>query len=317
MPQSHLSRALGLSRSYVSLVIRELERLGLVQRIKMGNTFIVKLASPSSPSLTSKVLPLGLIWSSEYGFLGHFAKRLREALDLEVQVRVYPNALHATMALVRGEVLATLSPLVTQLYAYTIFKDMVIVGGGARGGSAVYELPRGEPGCVIASAVSTMDLCRLLATREGLIEASSVHYFNSPEEALALSKQGRARYAVLWHPLTEHLRAVEPRKVVDCAEFDEVPVCCTLAMRASIGWNLVERVARLYRESLERFKEEPSRMLEWYSAVVGIESALLKRALTLYEYEAEFNLNDLDKVVDSLKVVIPHRSELRKALLPS
>ena len=260
VPQSTLYKVLSVSKSYISRVIKDLERLGLVYRVRVGNTYIVKVSRPATRVFTGRRLALGVVWSSEYLFLGHFAKLLRDRLSIDLEVKVYPSALRATLAIVLGEVDSVLSPLVTQLYAYAISKSFKIVGGGAYGGAAIYEIIHAKEDTVISSEMSTMDLCRSLAMDKGVIEATNVEYFNSPEEAINNVKMGRARYAVVWHPLTQSIESLGKR-VAECTDFEEIRYCCTFAVSNTVSEDYIEKIAEIYRESIEKFQREPTRFV--------------------------------------------------------
>ncbi len=313
VPQSYLYRALGVSKAYISMVLRNMERCGMVYRVRVGNSYMVKLASKTLQ--ISKRLKLGIVWSSEYLFLGHFAKALKDKLDMDITVNVYPSALQATLAIIMGEVDAVLSPLVTQLYAYILARNMVIVSGGAGGGAKIYEFPKSRSNTIVSSEISTMDFCRLIAGKKRIVEYEGVRYFTTPSEAIEIIKMGKARYAVLWHPLTEYIKSIEHSVVVECSEFEELKHCCTLAIARSIGIEMIEKVADIYRSAIDEFLKQPLKYLEWYSSITGIDIALLKKALNVYTYTSEIDIKSVDRVIETLNLSIPQKSIIFNAIL--
>lgn len=314
IPQSHLHRAVGASKSYVSMVLRDMERLGIIHRTRVGNLYIVKPVGRASQ--VDKRLRLGIVWSGEYLFLGHFAKALRDRLSIDLAVNVYSSALQAASAIVRGEVDAVLSPLVTQLYTYIVTKGIVVAGGGAGGGAKIYEFPRSRSSIAISSEVSSMDLCRVVAVKRGMIE-DGVRYFTMPSEAVEFVRMGKARHAVLWFPLTEHVKQVEHRVVAECSEFEELTHCCTLALSRSVGMELIEKISQVYRHSIGEFLKQPLKYIEWYSSITGIDAATLKEGLKIYSYTPEINIKAVQRVVDTLGISLPHRGTLLNAILHS
>ncbi|MEM0213789.1 MAG: hypothetical protein QW348_06000 [Ignisphaera sp.] len=313
VPQSFLYRALPFSKSYISIVLRELERRGVVHRVRIGNTYIVRLAKPFTKSFHGKRLVLGIVWSSEYLFLGHFAKMLRDSLSMDLDVKVYPNAVSATLSILMGDVDAVLSPLATQLYLYPISKSFKIVGGGAIGGGFIYEIGDGAEGVVASSELSTMDLCRAVASERRLINEESVLYFNSSQQAIEIARGRGARNIVVWHPITYEIEKMGGKRVGECIEFEETKHCCTLAISDRVPPEMVEKIATIYRQSIDVFKREPSRFLDWYSTLTGIDTALLRDALKVYRYDGELDHKSIDKLIRFMNIKIPHIQKLENA----
>lgn len=313
VPQPYIHRSLGVSKAYISIILRDMERQGIIYRVRIGNTYVVKLAGRATP--IHKNLKLGIVWSSEYLFLGHFAKLLRDTLNMNLTVNVYPSAIQATLAIIRGEIDGVLSPLMTQLYAYILTRSIVIVGGGAGGGAMVFEFPRSSSDTIISSEASSMDLCRLVASRRGIIEYGSVRYFSTPNEALEIIKRGRARYAVIWHPLTEFTKQITHRIVVECGDFEEIKHCCTLALSRAIDAETVEKVSEIYRTAIDAFLKQPLRYVEWYSSITGIDVALLKEALSIYRYRSDIEIRSVKRILETLNLDIPQKDAVLNDVL--
>jgi len=310
-----LAKALGLSKSYLSILLRDLERQGLVYRVRVGNSLIVKLAGFRGVNTTGgRVLRVGIVWSSEYLFLGHFAKILRDRESVEVKIKTYPSALQTILALIRGEVDAVISPLVTQIYGYIVSKSLAIVGGGAKGGGYVYEIPRSYSDTITSSEMSTMDLCRLLAIRNSIVDTASTRYFSSAEEAVAMARRGVARYAVVWHPINIDIELSGGRRIASCADFDEISHCCTLAVSRVLGYEAIEKIASIYRDSIEAFAKDRERFLDWYSATVGIDVPILRKALDEYIFDPELSPKQFSRIVEALGLDVPDRSSIYGAI---
>ncbi len=304
--QSALAKALGVSKSYLSVVIRELERQGIVYRVKLGNSYIVKLVQQEIfTKARPRVLRLGFVWSSEYLFLAPFAKMLRNKLGIDLHVSVYPSATQATLALIRGEMDAVLSPLVTQIYAFLLAKNLVIAGGGARGGAAIYTIPNTESSAIASSELSTMDLCRALAMRRGIIDAESTRYFHQPDEAIAMAKLRKVRYVVVWHPLTHSMERLGMKRVAMCSEFAEIGYCCTLALSRTLDRELMEKISKIYSESIELFRNRPELYLDWYSAITGIDTDTLRKAVKAYSYEPYLDAKRIILTAQAMRIEVP------------
>ncbi len=304
--QATLARALGVSKSYLSAVIRELEKQGIIYRIRLGNSYIVKLAQQEiRTEANPRVIRLGIVWSSEYLFLAPFAKILRDKLGIYLHVSVYPSATQATLALIRGEIDAVLSPLVTQIYAFLFAKNLVIAGGGARGGAAIYTIPNTESSAIASSELSTMDLCRALAMRRGIIDAESTRYFRQPDEAIAMAKLRKVKYVVVWHPLTHSMERLGMKRIAMCSEFTEIGYCCTLALSRTLDTELMEKISKIYSESIELFRNRPELYLDWYSAITGIDTATLRKAVEAYSYEPYLDTKRVILTAQAMRIEVP------------
>lgn len=316
VPQSYLAKALGVSKSYLSFLLRTLEKQGVIYRTRVGNLFIVRKAVNQGAMIgpRDRVFRLGIVWSSEYLFLGYFVKMLRGRENIEINISIYPNAIQTVLALIRGEVDAILSPLVTQIYGYILSKGLAIVGGVAGGGGYVYEIPQGSSDVVISSELSTMDLCRVVALRRNYIDSSTVKYFDSSQEAIAMIRRGLARYAVVWHPINIEVEAVGGKKILSCAELEETSHCCTFAVSRALGYEAIEKISQIYRESIEYFNKNKERYLDWYSAIVGIDVSILKKALNEYTYDPNIDLRYFVRVVGILGMEVPTKTQLYQAI---
>ncbi|MEM1858107.1 MAG: MarR family transcriptional regulator, partial [Desulfurococcaceae archaeon] len=80
IPQSYIHRSLKVSKSRVSEVLRELEKEGLIQRVSVGRVNIVHIMPGAFRGAIERAkareLKLGIVYSSEYLFLGFFVKGL-------------------------------------------------------------------------------------------------------------------------------------------------------------------------------------------------------------------------------------------------
>lgn len=312
--QSQLPNLLNISKSYLSIILKDLEKQGLVQRIKIGTTYIVKpLQIYHKPS--GRILRMGIVWSSEYLFLGYFVKMVKDSMDIEIEVNIYPNAIQTITEMIKGNIDIALSPLITELYGYILSRNIIIAGGGASGGSYIYEISGSRKNVIVSSNVSTMDLCRYIAIKRRVIDVSDTNYFYSPSEAISIVKRGLAKYAVVWHPLSLYIEMLGARKVLECGDLEEIYHCCTLAISKSLGFEIIERLSSIYKISIERFLADPTRFLEWYSLKTNIDVSLLRKAVNLYRYNPEIDKRSLSLLLDTLSIEIPSRNEIMKAVL--
>ncbi|HDD26029.1 MAG TPA: hypothetical protein ENF75_02945 [Acidilobales archaeon] len=315
--QSSIHKALGISKSRSCEVLKELESLGLISRVKVGNQYIIKLVRKAPSEEVEgvvRVLTIGIVWSSEYPFLTPYAKLLRERYGIDLRIKVYPNALQATWALVNGELDLVLSPLITQLYAYALTKGLRVIGGGAYGGASLMEVIGGKAGTIASSELSTMDCCRAIVLREGLADAGDIIYFTKPEEILHLVKKGLVRYVVVWHPLTDYLASkVRVKEIIKCSDVD-VSYCCTLAASTKLSRELRRGLALTYLDALSEFKRDPKKCIEWYSAKVSIPKEVVEKGLKTYGLRAEIDKGLVSKLLSKVGINLPAPTKLGDAI---
>ena len=313
--QSYIHKALGISKSRVSEVLKELERSGVIVRVKIGNQYLVKISrSVHIRERFRKVLRLGIVWSSEYPFITLFAKYLNKHLGYSLNIIVYSNALRATWALVNGELDLVLSPLITQLYAYSLTKALRIIGGGAFGGSFIVKNPLSNSDVVASSELSAMDACRAIAVREGLIDTENTYYFSNPKhEVQQLVKSNRAKYLVIWHPLIEAIIPLGFKSIATCSDLG-IYYCCTLASRTTLDPNLRSEISRIYTTSIEEFTRNPGRCFEWYSLKVGIPVDVLKKGMKYYGFRPYIDKDLVYKMLLKVGINVPSLCIVREAI---
>ncbi|MGC8975232.1 MAG: DUF7343 domain-containing protein [Thermoprotei archaeon] len=316
VPQSYLHKSLKTSRSRVSEVLSELEREGLIARVKVGSQYLVKLLDFSRELVSEpRVLHVGIVWSSEYPFLSLFAKRVKEKLNAVVKISVFTSSIQATKALVLGDLELALTPVITQLHFYVAFKNFKIVGGGAYGGSKVLVKDVVSAHTTYSSELSTMDLVRSLTVREGIIPADTLtKYFRSPEEIFKAASAGSVKYAVVWHPIYRRLEEMGYREVLRSEELD-VMYCCTLAASNTVPREVRRVLSRLYRESLEEYMKSPERWVEWYALQVGIPREVVADSLREYKVNPSLSRAELQRYASRVPIEIPSLNTLLDEIL--
>jgi len=315
IPQSLIHKILNVSKSWVSEILRDLELSGVIERISVGHQYIVRIRKTPVKEVKSSInsLKIGIVWSSEYPFLTPFAKKLRRDLDIDLDVVVYPNALRATWALVNGEVDLALSPLITQIYAYSLTKALRIIGGGAYGGAAIIENENAHSDIITSSELSTMDLFRAIAINSKLVHPSKTIYLSKPEDIFRLINKLGVRYFVIWHPILEKLVSRGFKIIARWDDFD-LGYCCTLAASIRIHSRLRRRIAIQYHEAIEYFIKSPEKWIDWYAAKVGISSGIIRRGLKYYGFRPYLDIKLIYNALKNANIMVPDPSTIKKAI---
>ncbi|WP_440059421.1 DUF7343 domain-containing protein [Thermogladius sp. 4427co] len=312
IPQSFIHRAVNASKSRVSEILGDLEKQGLITRITVGRSKLVYV-HPGLGERTAetpvKRIRLGIVYSSEYLFLGGFTKRL-ERSGIGVEVIVFRDGARTTLALAGGFIDIALSPLPGQLYLYPAYRTYSIVLKGLKGGFRVLSAGEGD-GLIYSSMLSTMDYIRHLILSKKLVQAEGTVYFRDPAEILGRNlKRG---VVVVWHPVYLELEKKGFKRLYSHEELD-IGFCCTLAVSNTLGTRLSEKIVKAYTESIEEFRRDPGKWVEYYSSLTGIDTRILKQAVNEYKIADDLDPRVVDKIVKALSPAIPSAEAYREAI---
>lgn len=302
IPQSYIHRALGVSKSRVSEILRDLEREGLISRFTVGKTKIVYIYPQFAELETgsySRRVSLGIVYSSEYLFLGNFVKKLKSK-GIKVDVIVYRDGLEATTALARGIISFALSPLVGQLYVYPTYRTYKVILAGLNGG---FSILGSEPlQKIYSSIISTMDYIRHYVITSKLVDVSKTVYYRDPDQLLSASRHGG--YFITWHPIHLDLKRRGLKTIYTWRDID-LGFCCTLGISTTVDRKTRMIAKRAYIDSIEEYKKNPERGIEYYASVTGINSSILKLALNEYQVPEDINLNAVNRIVSTFSLNVP------------
>ncbi|TRM86497.1 MarR family transcriptional regulator, partial [Sulfolobus sp. A20-N-G8] len=255
---------------------------GIITRRKLiGKNLEVSLSS-------NKFLKLGIIKAAEYPFIIPFIKKLNE-LGFTVKVKVYSNGIDLTRDLVEAKLDLGLSPIVTQLFFSTVFRNIKIIGGGAKGGGGVI----GKVCDTIATTVmSSMEIWTFNEFNNVKIIPS-----NDPNEMINYLERGVVNGIAIWEP---YLSILE-RKGYKSHRF--IPLhCCTLAARESLDY---EKIKRIYEDSFSWFKSSPDRWAQDYAALINIDYPILLSSLKNYEFDYYLDIKEFKNNLRNSGIFIP------------
>lgn len=315
IPQSYIHRALNASKSRVSEILKELERNGLIERRSIGRSKIIYVKKGIAEKIIKhelKTLRLGIVYSSEYLFLGYFIDEMREK-GYSVHVEVFKDGLDTTRALAEGEIDLALSPLVSQLYMYPLYKSYRIIAGGMTGGFKILKSPNEGEGIVVySSRISTMDYIRSeYIEKSGLRGTAKTIYFKYPD--LVSSPNRIKGYVILWHPLY-HLFRNKGFQDLTSKTGISIGNCCTLAASNIFDSETMELIRKTYLDSINRYIGDPYRYLSYYSAVTGIPVSVLSDAAESYKPSPEVDIQTIRGIVSKLNNGLPDSTIYYEAL---
>jgi len=283
----------------------------LINRVVIGRNkliYILPGVVEKNIDFNEKILRLGVVYSSEYLFLQSLVKKL-ERKGFRIEITPFRDGLKLTRALGEGRVDIALSPLPSQLYLYPAYRNYTIILAGLKGGFRVLSL--GGEGPVYSSMITTMDYMRHLLITEGLIPASKTVYYDDPNTLL---KKNRRGYIVTWHPVYLELESKGFKPIITPSDID-IHFCCTLAISKKLDERTRHTIASIYLSSLEEYKRNPEKGLEYYSLVTGIHSSILKSAIEEYSVAEDLDLKTVDEITRNFAPLIPYKEVYREGVV--
>lgn len=299
-PLTEAASLAGVSRSWAWKIVRRLEAEGAVRVEKRGGVLIV---SPGTRAYR-RLLRVGILRASEYPYIIPF-RRLLAGISSNVEILVYDEAFRLAADLAMGKIHLGMAPAVTHLALHRLSGGLTgIVAGGSRGGTGIVDSGRGEGHAT--TMTSTMELC---AETRGLPWPRI--YASSGEEIVSMVARGRVRYGVVWEPYLELARRQSLR-----VEACDLPFCCLLGAHRSL-WGEAERIRDLFSRAVEeaRRRLRDPVLVDAYSRLVGLPRDLVAPTIVNYEFIEEPPVDDLERMMDSMRRVVLPPGTLREALV--
>jgi predicted transcriptional regulator len=300
--QRELMYILGVSKGYLSLIISQLEKNGVVVRYKgPGRTVIVKLTKYTHPS-TGRYVRFGIVKSSEYVFLPILLKKLRDR-GFETELVFYPNVRELATSLLQGRLHMAMLPIYTQL-AYRFFGAPIkgIPGGAVGGGFIVYRgkeikelIDSYDKISVYSSQISTMEILShaLMRRMRGRYE---IRFYRDPRELVEEERDKGDIIMSTWEPYATYLREkgfrTSPYKEL-LGEYH----CCTLAIHENLMTGLRDLVKTLYSEALQEVSRKFDDAIDQYSRMINVEKDLLKKTSRDYSYRDYLDTNEIERLI--------------------
>ena len=284
LPQNELLKLSKISKSRLSEILSELEKEGIINRRKiLGKNLEVSLSS-------SKFLRLGIIRAAEYPFIIPFMKKLEEA-GFITSIKIYNNGLDLTRDLVNGKIDLGFSPIITQMVFLTIFNNIKILAGGAKGGGGIAGKVCGK---IASTVMSSMEIWAYKEIRDKHVELIPS---NNPDEMINYLERGIVDGIAMWEP---YLSILE-KKGYKLNRFTPLH-CCTLAVREGID---EEKIRKIYENSFAIFKSSIDRWVSAYSNLLNYDYNILKEATKNYEFDPYLDLKEFKNTLKNLGVFVP------------
>lgn len=335
--QSELVRKSGFSRSRVSEVLSEMQRNGLVSKFPLGigKNFTVALRADLKriSALHShakrgrkRTISLGFTRAAEYPFVVPFRRLLRDKLGLDLDIRIYENGIDVTRYLSLLRLDLGISPVLTQFMFYSLGSPIKIIAPAGSGGSSLLvsrsrkdtRHSNEEAELRIASTkLSTMELLlRSSVSGDVLPKMSRVVYSSSPEEMMKYAGSGKVDAACIWEPYATILLARKKGEFSRRIRYSDMGehLCCALAAGSHLDDSLLDRVRRVFSESLERYIGSPNSFAAPYATLTGFDQKLMGRVSSEYSYPMELDSNMISHQFERAGLTVPAPFSLKDAV---
>ncbi|MHB8566066.1 MAG: DUF7343 domain-containing protein [Nitrososphaerales archaeon] len=334
--QSELVRMSGFSRSRVSEVLSEMQRNGLLSKfpVGIGKNFNVMLNANlkgrknnhvKGRRKKNKTIHLGFTRAAEYPFVVPFRRFLKDKLDLDLQLRIYANGIDVTRDLSLHRLDLGISPVLTQFMFYSLGSPIKIIAPAGSGGSSLLVSRKGrgrhanrEAEFRIASSkLSTMELLmRSSVNQDVLPRMSRVVYTSSPEEIMKDAASRSVDAACIWEPYATILLAKKKgdfSRVIRYSDMGE-HLCCALAAGNHLNGSFLDKVRRIFLESLEEYNVSRDSFTPPYATLTGFDQKTLDLVSREYSYPMELDSNLISHQFERAGLTVPAPFSVKDAV---
>ncbi|MEM0174313.1 MAG: MarR family transcriptional regulator [Sulfolobaceae archaeon] len=267
--QSELVKISGLSKSRVSEVLSELEKKGLIKKVKvMGRHYKII-------PINNKIIKIGIIRAAEYPFIVPLYKRLLYK-NYNPKIIIFDDGLELTKALALGEIDIGVSPIITQLIFSKIF-DIKIITSYSKGGSGVVGL---DTEIIGSTPISSMEVFTISKFHDAEIKT-----YKTPIRLIEALERKEVNSIAIWEPYLSLLLKKGYRLL---HKFDEIN-CCSIAINPrKVNEDIL---VKEIEESFTEFKNNSERWIEDYANILNINTDLLKESIKNYKFDTDFDKN--------------------------
>ncbi|MEZ0289838.1 MAG: MarR family transcriptional regulator [Sulfolobales archaeon] len=292
----------GASKGYVSDLMDELERKGLVVRYRgPGRIVYVRHARYVHP-ITGKHIRIGVVRASEYVFIPYLMKSLRES-GYNVELVVFKRVLDVARSLSRGEIHMGMIPVYTQIGYRAYGAPIKMIPGGALGGGfiasreSLEEFDRVEKILIASSPLSTMEVLSHALMRS-LRVSYEIRYYTEPSEVVEKLYSREIHAVSVWEPyVSEKISGARDLKITSFRDLLGEYHCCTLAIHENLMLGMYDSISRIYTEAIERSRRNIDQATSLYSELIGIDRDVLRKSLKEYHFIEQIDHSMISRLI--------------------
>lgn len=227
VPPKEIESAIGISKSYCSEIISQLENLDKVRKVQSSGHSVIIYATEFFPGQVEGVLRLGLLKSSEYIPIMTVVLDISTKKELKPVFRFYNDTFELLNDLRSHSIDFSLAPTLSLIQSAVLGSDIKILSGIASGGSGVVQRIGSENTDTLSTEASTMVSMALRAANNE--SKASIRSFGNPLDGVRKFNGGSCGKIAIWEPYFSKLLSDGTNHclVKYDAVFDGFP-CCSL-----------------------------------------------------------------------------------------
>lgn len=226
--QKDLETSMGISKSYCSEIISELEMQGRIKRVYGTGRSVIVYATDFFPGTLEGSIRIGMLKSSEYIPALTIFFRLCESNGLQGIARFYNSTFELLNDLRFHSIDFCLAPTSSLVLSAVLGGDIKILFGLASGGSGVIAHDKSENREILSTEASTMMTMALWSTGKGKV--SGIKAFENPSDGMRLYNSGSCGRIAIWEPYFSGLASLDENEIL--VKYEEVLgnfPCCSAA----------------------------------------------------------------------------------------
>lgn len=162
--------------------------------------------------------------------------------------------------------------------------------------------------------MSTMELLVRSAANQHIIpEVSEIQYATTPGEISKLLIGGSVDVCSIWEPYATMLEAQGAKRLVRYSDITE-HYCCGLAAGDHLGRATVSKLSKRYADAIREFRNDRESYAASYSALVGLDSSVVRRVSSEYSYPSELSLEAATRQLEAAGLSVPAPSSFRDGI---
>ncbi|MGC9122663.1 MAG: MarR family transcriptional regulator [Thermoplasmata archaeon] len=281
--QTELRKRLGISRSYLSEILSDMEIKRYIEKEKISErTVIIKINK-------EKYLKIGLLKSTEYAAAVLAANEMEEYIT---KIYLYDNALQEMEDFIKGNLDIVFVPIITGFIFHMMDERIVLLSSCARGGSGIlYSVKKGPIG---STMLSTMDFQAKLRKNE----FEPIVYYESPESMITSLKNNQVNAIMIWEPFISLLKNEYN------VDMNEKEYCCGII-------SFKNSLSKKYFDFITHFKKKTEDLAngkrwdeaaKYMSKLLNMDENIIKESFRSYIFEWKIEVADIERIIKNFGI---------------
>ncbi|MCL5782310.1 MAG: hypothetical protein M1476_00120 [Candidatus Thermoplasmatota archaeon] len=289
IPQKELELNLGISKSYCSELLSELEQNNLIIRDREAGLNKRIYHAQYYPAPLQGFIRVGLLRSSEYVlFISSVIEVFKES-QKQINFRFYNSTFEITEDLVNGSLDLIAAPTATLVLSAVTRNNIRVLSGVASGGSGILKSKNQENDSILTTETSSM----AFMVRQVLLhkEAGSIEPFGDPRKAVKRFLAENYSMIAIWEPFYSELRRMEPvTPLLEYNDFFRDFPCCSLAANSKfleLNSGIMQRFLTSYgnKDALdEQTSSSDKQSVRLVASATGISPERVMESLKNYNF---------------------------------